>query len=78
MAISKRRLCFFFNELYDSLQESNHLMAHIFYIGVGSFRLLGGGGARFRILGGGGARGGANSQQASHRRHFDGMCPLGV
>ena len=67
MAISKRRLCFFFNELYDSLQESNHLMAHIFYIGVGSFRLLGGGGARFRILGGGGARG----VQIPSRRRID-------
>ena len=30
-------------------------MAHVFYIGVGRFRILGGGGgARFRILGGGG------------------------
>ena len=59
-------------------------------IGVGRFRILGGG-ARFRILGGG--KGGPNYQQAhdvvttsmrrndvvttSHRRHFDVMCPLG-
>ena len=35
-------------------------------IGVGRFRILGGGGARFRIFffGGGGGGGGANSQQA--------------
>ena len=33
------------------------------FIGVGRFRVLGGG-ARFRILGGGGAKGGPNSQQA--------------
>ena len=32
-------------------------------IGVGRFRILGGG-ARFRILGGGGSKGGGNSQQA--------------
>ena len=34
------------------------------YIGVGRFRILGGGGggARIRLLGGGGARRGANSQ----------------
>ena len=38
----------------------------ILHIGVGRFRILGGGegGARFRIWGGGGARGGLNSQQA--------------
>ena len=33
------------------------------YIGVGRFRILGGGGARFRILGGGGKR-------TSFRRHM--------
>ena len=46
------------------------------FIGVGRFRILGGG-PRFRILGG------PNSQQAhdvvttSHRHHFDVVCPLG-
>ena len=41
-------------------------MRYFIPIGVGRFRILGGGGARFRILGGGGggARGGANSKQA--------------
>ena len=35
----------------------------IIFIGVGRFRILGGG-ARFRILAGGGVKGGPNSQQA--------------
>ena len=35
----------------------------VLYIGVGRFRILGGGGARFRILGGG-RQGWPNSQQA--------------
>ena len=58
------------------------------FIGVGRFRIMGGG-ARFGILGRGG-QGGPNSQQAhnvvltsmrrndfAHRRHFGVMCPLG-
>ena len=48
------------------------------FIGVGSFRILGGQGLEYWR-----GQGGPNSQQAndvvttSHRRHFDVMCPLG-
>ena len=47
-------------------------MTGILHIGVGRFRILGGGGggARFRILGGGQGGGGIPSSQ------FDAMCPL--
>ena len=60
----------------------------IIFIGVGRFRILGGG-ARFRILAGGGVKGAqipsrhmtSKGRQCdittSHRRHFDVMCPLG-
>ena len=40
-------------------------------IGVGRFRILGGQGLEY--WGGGGGEG----VMASHRRHFDVMCPLG-
>ena len=46
-------------------------------VGVGRFRILGGGGASFRILGGGGGGGGARGGVTSHQRHFDAMCPIG-
>ena len=49
----------------STLEGKNLLLFFIITIidiGVGRFRILGGGGARFRILGGGG--GGAISQQA--------------
>ena len=54
------------------------------YIGVGRFRILGGGGGQgLEYWYWGGWQGGPNSQQAhdvvltSMRRHFDAMCPLG-